>query len=228
MNNSKATRNEQVIGQQCTALKPATATLLSSPSFRFNPLFLSVLSMLMVPAAQAMDYTNFEENGWSVGMNVGKSVARIKQDTIRNDLENQGFDVVSVLEDRRSEGYKIFAGYQFSPYLAVEGGYFNLGGFPILANTLPLTDFRGKTKLFGWNLDLVGIMPFTEAFSAFARVGVTRNDTSNTYSSNGFVDVTGYNEDGNYTKHKYGLGLQYDISPIFTVRLEAERYRLET
>ncbi|WP_286049646.1 outer membrane beta-barrel protein [Rheinheimera sp. KL1] len=184
--------------------------------------------MLMVPAAQAMDYTNFEENGWSVGMNVGKSVARIKQDTIRNDLENQGFDVVSVLEDRRSEGYKIFAGYQFSPYLAVEGGYFNLGGFPILANTLPLTDFRGKTKLFGWNLDLVGIMPFTEAFSAFARVGVTRNDTSNTYSSNGFVDVTGYNEDGNYTKHKYGLGLQYDISPIFTVRLEAERYRLET
>lgn len=227
MNNYQATRNEQVIRQQCTALKLSATTQTNTKSFRFKPLVLGVLSVFMLPAAYAVDYTNFEENGWSVGMNVGKSVARIEQDTIRNDLESQGFDVVSVLEDRRSEGYKIFAGYQFSPYLAVEGGYFNLGGFPILANTLPLTDFRGKTKLFGWNLDLVGIMPFTEDFSGFARVGVTRNDTSNTYSSNGLVDVTGYNEDGNYTKHKYGLGLQYDISPIFTVRLEAERYRLD-
>ncbi len=227
MNNYQATRNEQVIGQQCTALKLSATPQTNTKSFRFKPLVLGVLSVLMLPTAYAVDYTNFEENGWSVGMNVGKSVARIEHDTIRNDLENQGFDVVSVLEDRRSEGYKIFAGYQFSPYLAVEGGYFNLGGFPILANTLPLTDFRGKTKLFGWNLDLVGIMPFTEDFSGFARVGVTRNDTSNTYSSNGLVDATGYNEDGNYTKHKYGLGLQYDISPILTVRLEAERYRLD-
>lgn len=227
MNNYQATRNEQVIGQQCTALKLSATPQTNTKSFRFKPLVLGVLSVLMLPTAYAVDYTNFEENGWSVGMNVGKSVARIEHDTIRNDLENQGFDVVSVLEDRRSEGYKIFAGYQFTPYLAVEGGYFNLGGFPILANTLPLTDFRGKTKLFGWNLDLVGIMPFTEDFSGFARVGVTRNDTSNTYSSNGLVDVTGYNEDGNYTKHKYGLGLQYDISPILTVRLEAERYRLD-
>ncbi|CAI3795490.1 OmpA family protein [Rheinheimera sp. MM224] len=227
MNNYQATRNEQVIGQQSTALKLSATPQTNTPFFRFKPLALGILSILMLPAAYAVDYTNFEENGWSVGMNVGKSVARIEQDTIRNDLESQGFDVISVLEDRRSEGYKIFAGYQFNPYLAVEGGYFNLGGFPILANTLPLTDFRGKTKLFGWNLDLVGIMPFTEDFSGFARVGVTRNDTSNTYSSNGLVDVTGYNEDGNYTKHKYGLGLQYDISPIFTVRLEAERYRLD-
>ena len=227
MNNYQATRNEQVIGQQCTAPKLSATTYKNTRFFRFKPLVLAVLSIMTLPAAYAVDYTNFEENGWSVGMNVGKSVARIEHDTIRSDLESQGFDVTSVLEDRRSEGYKIFAGYQFNPYLAVEGGYFNLGGFPILANTTPGTEFRGKTKLFGWNLDVVGIMPFTEDFSGFARVGVTRNDTSNTYSSNGLVDVTGYNEDGNYTKHKYGLGLQYDISPIFTVRLEAERYRLD-
>lgn len=227
MNTYQATRNEHVIGQQCTALKLSSTTSARVSSFRFKPLVLGVLSLLMLPAAHAVDYSNFEENGWSVGMNVGKSVARIELDTISTDLENQGFDVVSVLEDRRSEGYKIFAGYQFSPFFAVEGGYFNLGGFPILANTLPGTEFRGKTKLLGWNFDLVGIMPFTQDFSGFARVGVTRNDTANTYSSNGLIDVTAYNEDGNYTKHKYGLGLQYDISPILTVRLEAERYRLD-
>lgn len=227
MNNYQATRNEHVIGQQCTALKLSSTTPKSTAFFRLKPLVLGVLSILSLPAAHAVDYTNFEENGWSIGTNVGKSVARINPETIRTDLESQGFDVTSIEESRRTEGYKAFVGYQFNPYLAVEGGYFNVGGFHALANTDPRTSFRGKTKLLGWNLDLVGIMPFTEDFSAFARFGVTRNDTSNTYSSNGLVDVTGYNEDGNYTKHKYGLGLQYDVSPILTIRLEAERYRLD-
>ncbi|EGM78319.1 outer membrane protein/peptidoglycan-associated (lipo)protein [Rheinheimera sp. A13L] len=227
MNSYQATRNEQVIGQQSTALNLSSTTQTNTPFFRFKPLVLSVLTVLMLPAAHAMDYSNFKENGWSVGMNVGKSIAGIEQDTIRTDLENQGFNVNSVSEDSRSEGYKIFVGYKFNPYLAVEGGYFNIGGFHALANTTPVTDFRGKTKLLGWNLDLVGIMPFTEDFSGFARIGVTQNDTSNSYSSNGLVDVTGYNEDGSYTKNKYGLGLQYNISPILSVRLEAERYRLD-
>ncbi|WP_269836416.1 OmpA family protein [Rheinheimera soli] len=227
MNSYQATRNVQVIGQQSTALNLLSTTQKTSPFFRLKPLVLSLLSVLTIPAAQAMDYSNFEENGWSAGMNIGKSIAGIEQDTIRTDLENQGFNINSVLEDRRSEGYKIFVGYKFNPYLAVEGGYFNVGGFHALANTTPTSDFRGKTKLLGWNLDLVGIMPFTEDFSGFARIGVTQNETSNTYSSNGLVDVTGYNEDGSYTKHKYGLGLQYNISPILSVRLEAERYRLD-
>ncbi|WP_310273373.1 OmpA family protein [Rheinheimera soli] len=227
MNSYQATRNEQVIGQQSTALNLSSTTQTHTPFFRFKPLVLSVFTVLMLPAAHAMDYSNFKENGWSVGMNLGKSVARIEQDTIHTDLENLGFNVDSVLEDSRSEGYKIFVGYKFNPYLAVEGGYFNIGGFHALANTTPVTDFRGKTKLLGWNLDLVGIMPFTEDFSGFARIGVTQNDTSNSYSSNGLVDVTGYNEDGSYTKNKYGLGLQYNISPILSVRLEAERYRLD-
>ncbi|MDF3125906.1 OmpA family protein [Rheinheimera sp. 1928-s] len=227
MNSYQATRNVQVIGQQSTALNLLSTTQKTSPFFRLKPLVLSLLSVLMIPAAHAMDYSNFEENGWSAGMNIGKSIAGIEQDTIRTDLENQGFNINSVLEDRRSEGYKIFVGYKFNPYLAVEGGYFNVGGFHALANTTPTSDFRGKTKLLGWNLDLVGIMPFTEDFSGFARIGVTQNETSNTYSSNGLIDVTGYNEDGSYTKNKYGLGLQYNISPILTVRLEAERYRLD-
>lgn len=227
MNSYQATRNEQVIGQQSTALNLSSTTQVTTPTFRFKPLVLSLLSVLTIPAAQAMDYSNFEENGWSVGMNVGKSIAGIEQDTIRTDLESQAFNVTSIVEDSRSEGYKIFVGYKFNPYLAVEGGYFNVGGFHALANTEPRTSFRGKTKLLGWNLDLVGIMPFTEDFSGFARFGVTQNDTANTYSSNGLIDVTGYNEDGSYTKNKYGLGLQYNISPILTVRLEAERYRLD-
>jgi OmpA-OmpF porin, OOP family len=226
MNNSQATRNEQVIGQQCTALKLSSLNPSNYSFFRYQPLMLSLLSVLVVPATQAMDYSNFEENGWSMGMNVGKTVGRIQHDTIITDLEAQGFNVTSVDEARRTEGYKIFAGYQFSPYLALEGGYFNLGGFDALANTEPRTSFLGNTKLLGWNVDVVAIMPFTPDFSAFARLGLTRNDTSNTYSSNGLVDVTAYNEDGNYTKHKYGVGLQYDVSPIFTLRLEAERYRL--
>lgn len=227
MNNFQVTRKEHVGVQQNTALNWLASALPSIEFYRVNPLVLSFLSLVMVPTVHAMDYSNFEENGWSAGMNVGKSIARIEQDTIFTDLQNLGFAVNSVAEDSRSEGYKIFLGYKFNPYLAIEGGYFNIGGFRALANTIPATDFRGKTKLLGWNLDLVGIMPFTEDFSGFARIGVTQNETSNTYSINALVDVTGYNDDGSYTKNKYGLGLQYNLSPILSLRLEAERYRLD-
>ncbi|EGM78317.1 outer membrane protein/peptidoglycan-associated (lipo)protein [Rheinheimera sp. A13L] len=187
----------------------------------------SSLPMLMSANVQAQDHSSYDKNGWYVGANIGKSKASIDTERLQTSLETNGFDVSSMDEDSGNQGYKVYLGYQFGTYLAVEGGYFDLNDFSFLANTLPVTDFRGETGLKGWNLDLVGTLPLTERFSAIARIGLTQNDSKTRYSSNGLINTAAYNHDDSYTKHKLGVGLQYDISPAFTVRLEAERYRMD-
>jgi OOP family OmpA-OmpF porin len=185
------------------------------------------LPMAIAFNVQAQEQQAYQDDGWYVGANLGKSRASIDSETIRSSLENNGFGVSSIDEDKGDEGYKVIVGYQFGSYIALEGGYFDLGDFGFLANTLPETDFSGRTRLQGWTLDLVGILPVTERFSAFARIGATQNESETRFSGNGLISTSGYNDDDNYTKHKYGVGLQYDVSPVFTVRLEAERYRMD-
>ena len=185
------------------------------------------LPITMLFGAQAADYSNYKENGWSAGMNIGKSSASVDSATIRTSLENNGFGVNSVATDNSNIGYKVYLGYQAMPYFKLEGGYFDLGDFSFFADTLPQTNFTGSTQLKGWNLDLVGTLPLTERFSAFARIGVTRNETETRASSNGLINTAQYNQNDDDTQHKFGLGLQYDVSAAVTVRLEAERYRMD-
>lgn len=184
------------------------------------------LPMLMTFGSQAND-GGYYENDWYVGMNVGKSKATIDSGSIQTSLENNGFDVSSIGRDSSDEGFKVYLGHQFSRYIAVEGGYYDLGDFSFTANTLPATNFSGQTKLKGWNVDLVGTLPLTDRFAAFARLGLTRNESNTQFNSNGLIDTAGANQRDSYNKHKYGLGLQYAVSPAFTVRLEAERYRMD-
>jgi len=187
----------------------------------------SCLPMLLAFNSQANNDTDHLKNGWFIGVNLGQSAANIDDDSIRVNLENSGFDVNSLNQDRRDLGYKLYAGYKFSQYFALEGGYFDLGSFGFNANTLPVSDYAGNTGLKGWNLDLVGMLPISGRWSALARLGVTRNDTKTRFSSNGLINTAANNQDDSYSKHKFGLGVQYDISDAFTVRLEAERYRMD-
>lgn len=201
-------------------------------STKLNKVFVSLLvagclPVTMAVSAQTADYSNYQENGWFAGMNIGKSKATIDSAAIRSSLENNGFGVNSVATDGSTEGYKIYLGYQFGRFLALEGGFFDLGAFGFQADTAPQTNFSGNAKFKGLNLDLVGILPFSDRLSAFGRVGFTRNDTKTRFSSNGLISTARYNQQDDYTKHKFGLGLQYDISAAFTVRLEAERYRVD-
>lgn len=188
---------------------------------------LPLLTMGYAQAQDGYDQNGYDQNGWYIGANIGKTSARIDDEKIRTSLQNDGFVVTSIAEDRRDQGYKAYLGYQFGDYVALEGGYFDLNEFSFAAETLPVTDFRGKTGLKGWDLDLVGILPFTERFSAIARVGLTQNKSTTRFGSNGLINTTSYNQDDSYTRHKVGLGLQYELTKAFTVRLEAERYRMD-
>jgi len=168
------------------------------------------------------------DSGGYIGLGVGLSQANIADNRIRSQLQGSwGLTMTTIDDDDRDVGYKLYGGYKFNKNFAVEGGYFNLGKFGFTANTTtPGSSFTGTAKFQGLNLDLVGILPFTEKFSAFGRAGFIYAEAKDTFSGTGAVTVNNPNPEKKEGSYKYGLGLQYDLTRSLGLRAEWERYRV--
>ena len=181
---------------------------------------LVVSSTLTGPLAFAQDA------GWYGGLNLGQSRSKIDDPRIINGLLVGGFSSATINDNNRDTGGKIFGGYQFNRYFAVEGGYFDLGKFGFTANTVPIGTLTGDIKIKGVNLDLVGMLPITDKFSAFGRLGVTRAEARDTFTGTGLVRLLRTTANQRETNAKYGLGLQYAFTDRLGMRAEVERYRI--
>jgi len=180
---------------------------------------------LVALAAIASPIAVAAELGWYGGLGVGVSRAYIDDDRIRSELSGVSLST-SIDDDDRDFGFKLYGGYKFNKNFALEGGYFNLGEFGFTANTTPTGTYTGSGKFQGLNLDLVGILPVSEKFSAFGRVGYIYTETKDTFSGTGAVTVTNPNPEKKEGNYKYGLGLQYDLTQALGLRVEWERYRV--
>jgi len=182
---------------------------------------LAALAVIASPFAAA------DDTGWYGGISVGQSKAKIDDARITSGLLGRGFARTSISDDDRDTGYKLFGGYKFNKNFALEGGYFDLGKFGFMATTvLPAGTLNGNIKLQGLNLDAVGILPISEKFSAFGRIGVNYAEARDSFSGTGAVNVLNPSPSKRDTNLKLGLGLQYDFTPSLGMRLEAERYRI--
>jgi OOP family OmpA-OmpF porin len=181
---------------------------------------------LVALAALASPFAVADDIGWYGGANVGQSRAKIDDERIRSGLLSGGLTTSSITDDDRDTGYKIYGGYQFNKNFAVEGGYFNLGKFGYTATTVPAGTLNGNIKLRGLNLDLVGILPITEKFSAFARAGLHHSEARDSFSGTGLVRVSNPNPSKRDTNYKFGLGVQYAFTEALAMRAEVERYRI--
>jgi OOP family OmpA-OmpF porin len=168
-------------------------------------------------AETTTDYSS----GWYVGGNIGMSTANIDEEKITQNLTN-----ASYTDDERDLGYKLFGGYQFNKYFALEGGYFNLGKFDYALSTATGTA-KGNIKIMGVNLDAVATLPVTEKFSAFGRVGANYARAKDSFSSTGSISFADTDPKKNDLNYKFGAGLQYAITDAVGIRLEAERYRID-
>jgi OOP family OmpA-OmpF porin len=178
------------------------------------------LALIASPSAMAQD------SGWYIGGNVGKTKAKIDDARITNDIAGAGFTVLTLDNHDDGTGFKLLGGYSFNKYFAFEGGYFDLGKVGYDATTLPAGTLSGEIKVKGFNFDAVLSVPFTEKFSIFGRVGVTRAEAKDAFTSTGFVVVSNPNPSEQATNIKYGAGLQYDFTKSFGMRAELERYRI--
>ena len=161
------------------------------------------------------------------GLSLGQSRARIDEDRITEGLLSRGLTTTGFDRDEKSVAFKLFGGYQFNRYFAIEGGYFNLGKFGFTSTTVPAGTLDGEMRVQGLNLDLVGTLPITDRFAALGRVGATYARTRDEFRGTGAIGVPDPNPSKNGAGFKVGLGLQYAFSPSFIVRGEAERYRID-
>ena len=181
---------------------------------------------LVALAVMASPFAVAQDSGWYGGLNLGQSRAKIADARIRAELLGSGLTMTSIAEDERDTGYKLYGGYRLHRNFAIEGGYFNLGKFGFTANTVPLGTLRGDIKLQGLNLDAVAILPITERFSAFGRLGLNYAQARDSFAGTGAVTVLNPNPSKRDTNYKFGAGLQYDLTERLGMRLEAERYRI--
>ena len=162
-------------------------------------------------------------NGWYAGAGVGQSRSNFNNPGIAAGV---GSAATAISSSSNDTAYKLFGGYKFNRNFAVEGGYFDLGRFGFAATTVPAGTLNGNIKLKGVNLDAVGILPITENFSAFGRVGVNYAEARDSFSGTGAVNVLNSNPSKREANLKFGGGLQYDFTQSLGMRVEAERYRI--
>jgi OOP family OmpA-OmpF porin len=122
--------------------------------------------------------------------------------------------------DNKDVAWKVFAGYMFTPYVGIEGGYVDMG-----KATLSGPGLSAEAKARG--VELVGVVsfPITEQFAVYGKLGAIRSKVrvSATAVGPGFA-ATGSNSDTS-TDFTFGLGAKYFITRNFAARLEWQRYQ---
>lgn len=127
-----------------------------------------------------------------------------------------GLSDVGLLQDASSL-HRIRIGYEYSPYLAVEGEYFRTGKLSALSANP--TFQVGRSGASGFGLDAVGALPFWYRFSLLGKAGVRRVALDQDSLSTPVL------ANGALIQGKLGLGLQYNFSRSLGFRAEVERYR---
>jgi OmpA-OmpF porin, OOP family len=166
-------------------------------------LLVAVLATASVaPAAESTD----DGPGWQFGVALGQSDLHIKSD----DLDASGS-----IDDF---GGKLFGGYRFNPYSALEVGYIFGGNMEESEGGVSASI---KPRLLTAALRLTA--PFTDAFDlgGFVKAGIARWD-ADLELSDGFDSAS---LDGSGTDLLWGLGLKWTVRNV-DLRLEYERVEI--
>lgn len=184
---------------------------------------LGLMTFVTLVSSMAMS----QESGGYFGANIGRSQADIDEKRIVNDLALAGIAQTSIDKDEHDTGYKVFGGYRFNRYFALEAGFFDLGSFGFTSTTVPAGTLSGRLRAKGINLDLVGSIPFTQKFAAFGRAGAQRAEVRDFFAGTGAINVLDPTRRERDTNYKFGAGLQFNFTHSFAMRAEAERYRID-
>lgn len=139
---------------------------------KFKPVLVAAMALAASTAWSA-------DNGFYVGAGIGMSDVSANVPMYR-DFSGNDF------------AYKLFVGYDFMKYLAVEGGYVD-GGTP--------SDRGVDVGIDGWDLQVIGKWPVTEAFDLHARLGWAWYQ--------GDVKGYGFHDSADDNDLLYGLGVGY-------------------
>ena len=154
-------------------------------------------------------------DGWYAGASIGQTSV---------DVDGGGFQEVNDTDT----GWKLYMGYRFLPYFALEGAYAALGevsaettitsflGIPVPAQTLSAKVEVNDTLY----LAAVGIVPLGDRFAIFGKVGFYSAEADLTVCG-GAGCVSEKERDENWM---YGLGIDLFFTRQWGMRAEWERF----
>ncbi|MDO9075209.1 MAG: OmpA family protein [Rubrivivax sp.] len=188
---------------------------------------LRLLALASLAAMTALPAAAQQEGGYFYGgVGAGQGRAKIDQERISSTLLGAGLTTSGFAADNKSNTYRIFGGYQMNRNFGLEASYFNMGKFGFHTNTTPTGTLDGQARIQGAGLDLVGTLPISERFSLLGRVGAQHARTRDHFVGSGAVNVLNPTPSKRDTGYKFGVGMQYDVTPNFLVRGEVDRYRV--
>lgn len=188
-----------------------------------RPALLSAMTLVAAAAMPAMA----QDSGWYVGVGAGWPNAKIDAGSVSEDLLGLGLTTTGFVSDEGDSGFKVYTGYEFNKYFAIEGGYFDLGNFDFFATTQPAGTLSESLSVQGLNLDLRLSLPIGERFSVFGSAGANYAETKMTLAGSGAIVVADTRRKERKVDYKYGGGFQFEFTESFLMRMEAERFRID-
>jgi long-subunit fatty acid transport protein len=203
-------------------------------------LFAITLGWVLDPGPVAMSEYGDDEmsaidfTGWYAGFGFGQSQYQGVESSLDSEQAAVG-KTSTTSASTRSEGWKVYTGFQFNKYFGVEAGYANLNDMnattTITAPAPAPRTIQTKVDADAWTLAAVGTYPVTDKLSVMAKLGAAYvlTDKSTKLSGVGVTSVKGLavsSGDDGY-EPLYGVGASYALFDSFKLRAEWERFDLK-
>ena len=187
---------------------------------------IAVAALLVAQGAQAQEFVNpdWANHATYIGAGIGQTRANFEDQSIIRSFQVPGLRTVnSWSSDERDVGYKLFVGKQLSRHFGVEASFFDYGKFDFNTTTAQGGRLGGTIGYKGVSLDLLGMMPFTERFGAYGRVGMAYTKSAHTFVGDGQAPLGKFGGSDKKLTPKVGVGLEYKLSEALALRAEVER-----
>lgn len=198
------------------------------------------IAILAVVTAFCTRAARASSDGWYVTAEVGQSHF--------TDIGTFGSPIYPDSFGKTTTGYGLGAGYVFTRYFGLEGGYVNfgdvagsaaLGIYPVcvppFCPTLQAFNVNSDLKSYGWRLELVGTIPLEDGWTIYARGGGIEMHTEmntvtapcgnclNPFPSGNLVSGTTRNTSNDFDA-TYGVGVEWFFTNYWSARLSWDRY----
>jgi OOP family OmpA-OmpF porin len=156
----------------------------------------------------------------------GASVGQNRSDFKASDY-SAGRPDIAESHDTDQLGLKLYGGYDFNRYLAIEAGYARLGS-PKYRYASGGMVGQAKIRQESYFAAAKGTLPISERFNVFAKVGVTHSRARLDGNSNSAVinAATGFpiTMSENNSRAMFGAGIEFSLAPDVLLRLEYEDF----
>jgi OOP family OmpA-OmpF porin len=136
-------------------------------------------------------------------------------------IDDDGFDGIDF--DDSDTGFKVFGGYSFNQNFAIEAAYFDLGEasgtFDDLGDTVNF-----DVGVSGFNVSAVGVLPLSDMFSLFGKLGYASYDIDAKVS---IVGVGSGSDSQSESDMTYGAGASLSFAERFEARVEFEAINVD-